>query len=116
MSKLDGRHTTGEHTLVFNVNTLCDLEDELGVADLNELLDVFNALGESPSVRKIRTLFFAALKQEHPDMTPAQAGEVISELGLEGAMDALTTALEMAFPDAGESAEGNAKAGAGKSS
>lgn len=118
MSKLDGRYQLGEYTLVFNVNTLCDLEDTLGVADLNELMDVFNSLATKPSIRTIRTLFFGALKQEHEDMTPAKAGAIISEMGIDAATTALTEALELAFPD-GEEVEGNApgkKRGAGSKS
>lgn len=110
MSKLDGRYSLGDYTLVFNVNTLCDLEEALGVGDLNELMTVFNSLSDKPSIRTIRSLFYGALKQEHAEMTPGIAGAIISDVGLECATDALMKALEMAFPDGdGDSAEGNVK-------
>lgn len=119
MSKLDGRYSLGDYTLVFNVNTLCDLEEELGVGDLNELMAVFNGLNEKPSIRTIRALFYGALKQEQANMTPAQAGAIISEVGLDDATDALMKALELAFPDGDNGgAEGNVppKNGGGKKS
>lgn len=116
MSKLDGKFPFGDHTLTFNVNTLCDLEEAFGVADVNAVLDVINTLQEKPSLRTLRTIFRVALSQEHPDITDNMAGDIISQSSVSDAASAIVAGLEQAFPVADESAEGNAPAGTGTKS
>lgn len=118
MSKLDGRFALGDYTLVFNVNTFCDLEETFGAQDVNEVLAKIQGLESNPSLRVIRSIFAVALKQEHPEMTEADAGTLISEVGVQESAEALLQAIAQAFPD-NESAEGNVpkkRAGSGKRS
>jgi hypothetical protein len=116
MSKLDGKLKLGEYTLTLNVNALCDLEEALGVDDVNEVLAKLAMLQEKPSLRTLRTIFAVALRQDHPEVTERQAGDLLSDVGLEVASEVLGKAIALAFPDPSED-EGKAKpAGAGKNS
>jgi hypothetical protein len=57
-------------------------------------------------MKRVRGLFGAAMS--HIDgMTPARAGDVMDDLGLEAAITALSSAADLAFPKA-EATEGNA--------
>lgn len=114
MSKLDGKLTLGEYTLTLNVNALCDLEEAFGVDDVNEVLAKLALLQERPSLRTLRTIFAVAMRQEHPEVTERDAGNLISEFGIDKASEVLGEAIAQAFPDPSED-EGNVKAGgAGK--
>ncbi|WIA58092.1 hypothetical protein N6H05_09960 [Sphingobium sp. WTD-1] len=107
-------------TLVFDVNAFCELEDEtgFGVAELIEQIQ------DKPSFRLLRSIFCAGLQTHHPKTSLAEAGEIMSDAGLEGIKNALRSALQAAMPskadsDQDESAEGKARrkrAGTGSSS
>jgi len=118
MSKLDGKMKLGEHTLTFNVNALCDLEEAFDVDDINAVLAKISALQDKPSLRTIRTIFAVAMRQDNPDVTERDAGDLISEIGIDTAAEALGEAMAQAFPDETEEEVGNAKPrrGAGKKS
>lgn len=116
MSKLDGKSAFGDYTLTFNVNTFCDLEDHFDAADVNEVLAKIQSLEQSPSLKVMRGIFFVALRQEHPDITEAEAGAAISEQGIDEAAAALMEAVAAAFPDKGDEGNAKAKRGAGKKS
>lgn len=103
MSKIDGTYPIGDHKLTFNVNALCDLEDAFGVDDVNQVVEKINQLQDKPSLRTIRTIFHVGLKQNHPEMTEQKAGEVISEIGIDKAAEALGKAIERAFPQSEDS-------------
>jgi hypothetical protein len=116
MSKIDGKLRLGNYTLTLNVNALCDLEEAFGVEDVNEVLAKLALLQERPSLRTLRTIFAVAMRQDHPEVTERDAGDLISEHGIEKASEVLGKALAQAFPDA-TSAEGNeTTAGAGRKS
>lgn len=109
MSKLDGQFPLGDHTLTFNVNTFCDLEEHFEVKDVNEVLGIIQGLETNPSLKVIRGIFFVALQQEHPEMTLSETGLLISEVGIAKATEALSQAVSQAFPeDTGEEV-GNAR-------
>jgi len=110
MSKLDGKTTVGGYTLAFNVNTLCDLEETFEAKDVNEVLQVIQGLESNPSLRVIRKIFHTAFLQNHPDITLAETGTLISDVGIEAAVEALSVAVGMAFPDQSDAGEvGNVK-------
>lgn len=106
MSKIDGSHSVGDYKLTFNVNALCDLEEAFGVDDVNEVVAKINTLQDKPSLRLLRTIFHVGFKQNHPDITEQQVGEIITEIGLEDASEALGQAIQKAFPDAVEETDG----------
>ncbi|WIA57829.1 hypothetical protein N6H05_08545 [Sphingobium sp. WTD-1] len=97
-------------TLVFDVNAFCELEDEtgFGVAELIEQIQ------DRPSFRLLRSIFCAGLQTHHPKTSLAEAGEIMSDAGLEGIKNALRSALQAAMPskadsDQDESAGGKAQ-------
>lgn len=86
------------YTLRYTVNALCDLEDQLG-AGINDILKEFQT-EDTLRIRTIRTVLWAGLKDKHPDITIAQAGDIITDAGTVAAVSALAEALISAFPDA----------------
>jgi hypothetical protein len=106
-------------TLVFDINVFCELEDETGL-DLPALID---QIQDKPSMKLLRSIFCAGLQNHHPKTSLAEAGEIMSDAGMDGVKDALSRALKAAMPskaeiaDDGQSAEGKApkrrKAGTG---
>jgi hypothetical protein len=97
-------------TLVFDVNAFCDLEDETGLG-VAELID---QVQDKPSFKLLRSIFCAGLQARHARTTVAEAGEIMSDAGLDVLRDALARALKAAMPAKGEvdgdgGAEGKAK-------
>ena len=85
-----------DFTLVFNINTFCALEDETGLG-VSDLIDQVQA---KPSFKLLRSIFCAGLQARHPDTTIAEAGEIMSDAGLDVMRDALSRALQAAMPPA----------------
>jgi hypothetical protein len=106
---MDGKFVVGGYNLTFNVNTFCGLEEAFDVADVNAVLEIINSLQARPSLRTIRTIFHVAMQQFHPETTAKEAGDLISEVGISEAADAIGKGLIMAFPAVEPSAEGNVK-------
>ena len=100
MSKVDGKMKLGEFTVVLDINALCDLEEAFGLDDVNGVIAKIGSLQEKPSLRTIRTMFAAAARQEHPDVTDVEIGHAIHELGLESAAELLGDLCAAAFPEA----------------
>ncbi|MFZ2995951.1 hypothetical protein [Sphingobium sp.] len=96
-------------TLVFDINTFCALEDETGLG-VSDLIDQVQA---KPSFKLLRSIFCAGLQTHHPRTTIGEAGEIMSDAGLETLQKALSSALQAAMPApdavAGKSAEGKAR-------
>lgn len=95
-----------DFTLVFDINTFCALEDETGLG-VSDLIDKVQA---KPSFKLLRSIFCAGLQARHPRTTISEAGEIMSDAGLETLQKALSTALQAAMPAAdaipAKSAEG----------
>lgn len=81
-------------TLVFNVNVFCELEDDTGLA-INELIEQVQG---KPSFSLLRSIFHAGLRTKHPSLTKEEAGDVISDAGMEEATKALQQAIQRAMP------------------
>lgn len=98
-------------TLVFDVNAFCELEDETGLG-VTELIE---RIQDKPSFKLLRSIFCAGLQTHHPQTSTAEAGEIMSDAGMDGVKDALSRALQAAMPnksdtdDADKSAGGKAK-------
>lgn len=95
-----------EYTLVFHVNALCEVE---------ALLDkpwgrVAVELGQrdGASLQTIRALIWAGLRTHHPEIKLAKAGDLISHLGMKRCGEVVVTALEAAFPEVSDDADGEA--------
>ena len=82
-----------EYTLRFSTNAICELEDRL-----DKGLNVIVANMERLST--VRALLWAGLRAKHPEVTMAQAGEVIDACGMAAATEIIGKALTAAFPQA----------------
>ena len=86
-----------EYILRYSANALCELEDalEMGVnAVASQLADP-----ESMRLKMVRVVFWAGLRDHHPDITLIQAGEIITDLSLTKAMGLVSSAFQLAFQD-----------------
>lgn len=125
MSRLDEKRFTAlgvEWIARFNFNATCAIEDETGESfytvaapflqqmDKDDAADPAKVLamlgGRHNST--IRLLLFHALGHHH-EVTKAEVGDIIDELGLQGAMEIVLWAIGRALGAQPEGAEGNAK-------
>ena len=94
------------YALQFTTNGMCELEDATG----RSLMAFLDGLDEAAarndlSIGDVRLLFWAGLKEHHPEITIQQAGSLMQDLGgLEKAMElaAEAVAVSMPKPDAGD--------------
>jgi hypothetical protein len=105
-----------EYTLSFSINALVSLEDMLD----ESVNTVAAQLNDSTKVRMktIRALVWAALRDNHSEVTTDGAGQIIDQAGIPATMAAIATAFTNAFPDAEAESSGSrprkpARAGAG---
>lgn len=86
-------------TMVFDMNTWADAEDETGLK-LDALLDGLKS--NSLSAKQQRALFWCALKEHHPEIDLREAGRLFVELA-----EAMSKAMESSMPveEAGDEAE-----------
>lgn len=97
------------YTLLLDFNALCDLSEELP--------DLMSGGQELTDPRKIRTVFHAGLKRNHPGITLEQAGDIIQAVGIAEAADLLGKAFEASFgKEVGKAGAGPRRPSRGKSS
>lgn len=86
------------YTMRFSANALCELEDALDMG----INAVATQLGNPASLRlkTVRAVFWAGLRDHHPDMTTVQAGDLVTELGIPRAIELVGKAFELTFQDA----------------
>lgn len=96
-------------TLVFDINTFCELEDETGLG-VTELIE---RIQDKPSFKLLRSIFCAGLQTHHPKTSAAEAGEIMSDAGMDGVKDALSRALQAAMPSKSDT-DGVDKSAGGK--
>jgi hypothetical protein len=84
------------YTLCFTTNSLCELEDKLGVSILqrNEV---------KANLKHTRSFFWAALIEHQQGVTEEEAGKLMDRLGLKEAVELANKAFVLTFPVA----EGN---------
>jgi hypothetical protein len=87
-----------EKTLVFDINVFCELEEETGLG-VNELIEQMQG---SPSFSLLRSIFCAGLQPKHPGTTKKEAGDIMSDAGLDEMTAALRKAIQAAMPEAKE--------------
>lgn len=83
------------YTLVLTINSICDVEEETGR----------NLLGDLSRLATLRLMLYAALKEKHPAITIAEAGNIIAAATAGKVMEAVSKALTLATAkpkDAGE--------------
>lgn len=82
------------YTLRCDFNAMCEFEEATGA----EALAVFEQFETGKvSVRNMRAMMWAFLQHHHPEVTLAQAGEIMSEN-----VDCLMDVIKAASPQAGE--------------
>lgn len=84
------------YTLSFSVNALCELEEALGlsVARISEVMGDDNSV----SLRNVRALVWAGLRDHHPEVTQVEAGRLIDAVGIAEAVGLVGRAFMLAFP------------------
>lgn len=87
------------YTLRLSTNAICELE-----AALDRGLDAIVA--SMGRLSTVRGLLWAALRDNHPDVTMAGAGLIIDKAGMPAVMAAVTSALTAAFPPRTEAKDG----------
>jgi len=75
--------------LVVSMNALCLIEAR--VSDAEEVTKLLT--GADASFATVRTAFWAALSDHHPDLTPEDVGRILDHVGLQKAGALLATAL-----------------------
>jgi hypothetical protein len=83
--------------LSFSANALCELEDalDMGIPEVGQLMQAGRL-----RVKHARALFWASLRDHHSDIDTLGAGKLMTETGIQKAMDAVGLALAAALPDA----------------
>lgn len=84
-----------EYTFRFTINSLCEAEVALQVP----WSKIEAELQGSPSVNTCRALFWAGLRDHHPDLTITDAGELLGQLGMQASGAVIAEALSKAFPE-----------------
>lgn len=85
--------------LKYDLNALVLLEEQFG--SLGAALDAV----QGQSIRAIRSWLYAGLAHEDPDLTPEQAGALVSLTELPAVTDAILRALGASFPNPGKPPE-----------
>lgn len=89
------------YTMRLDFNALAEFEGEVGGSALDMLQDPGKM-----TITQVRALFWAGLRQCHPEITLQEAGRILTQN-----MNRLDDALAATFPDA---VPGNVEAGNGK--
>lgn len=85
------------YTMRFSANALCELEDatDMGInAVASQISDPANL-----RLKTVRAVFWAGLRDHHPEMTLHQAGEIVTEITLPKALELVGSAFELAFQE-----------------
>jgi hypothetical protein len=85
----------GRYTLLFSINALCELEEKMGGA----VTDIASLAMGGKRFTTIRNVFWAGLRDYHPDITLQDAGRIITAIGLEKADEAIGLAFGLTFPE-----------------
>jgi hypothetical protein len=93
------------YTLAFTINALVALEDETELTA--ETIGPALSQGATGRLRMLRTVFWAALLEHHPEVTQVEAGRIITSVGPQAAMQLVAAALQRAFPPAEEAKAGS---------
>lgn len=85
------------YTMRFSANALCELEGVTGIG----VNAVANQIANPETLRltMVRAVFWAGLRDHHPEITLHQAGEIITDISLTKAMELVSKSFELAFQD-----------------
>lgn len=102
--EVEGKMVDAHFKLQYDANALCEFEEESGLK-LGQMLSAMEK-PEDMSMKMIRALLWAGLVEHHEEITVKEAGNILSDAG----MDATMAAMKKAFTGATKSAPGNVKA------
>jgi len=85
------------YTMRFSANALCELEDVLnmGVNDVAEQMSKPKNL----RIKTVRGIFWAGLRDHHPEITIQKAGDIIQDISLPRCLELIGKAFNLAFQD-----------------
>ena len=89
---------SGTFTLRLSINAIAEIENLLDQG-INEIAA---SLADASRMRlaTLRAIVWGGLRENHPDLTLFAAGDLISEVGVDGITDAVQQAFTLAFPKA----------------
>jgi hypothetical protein len=85
----------GRYTLLFSINALCELEEKMGGA----VTDIASLAMGGKRFTTIRNVFWAGLRDYHPEITLQDVGRIITAIGLDKADEAIGKAFAITFPE-----------------
>jgi hypothetical protein len=88
---------SGKLIFRLGINEMISAQNDLGLAEDDQ--GFLNALDNLRSLKKIRTIVLNGLKRDQPAFTEEQAGDLITELGIERMVEVIKQALRWALPD-----------------
>lgn len=86
------------YTMRMSINAIANIEDhfDMGINQVAELLSDAKGM----RIGNLRTIVLYALKEHHPELDVAAAGEVIGKAGFDVTAAAIQQAMVLAFPNA----------------
>lgn len=111
--EVEGETRPAKFKLVFDANAFCEIEDLTGM-NLGGLMDAMSD-PKKLSFRTLRAMVLGGLSRHHPELELADAGDIISDAGMEETMAALMGAFSSAMPTKKGKAPGEVKPPARKS-
>lgn len=105
--EVEGVTREAKFRLVFDANAFCEIEDNIGLS-LGELHDAMSD-PKKLSMKTVRAIFHGGLSRHHPDLTLADAGDIMSDAGMPEIMDAMKRAFGGAMKKVGEAKGRKAK-------
>lgn len=100
------------YKLRFDANAMCELESRADMS-MSEFLAKLDKAARDKTLRMsdVRLLMWAGLTEAHPDIEAKEVGTIINHVGgMNGAMELLGEAIQLAFPKA----KNGGQSGAGK--
>ncbi|CAI2936037.1 GTA-gp10 family protein [Aminobacter niigataensis] len=99
------------YTLSYSVNAICELEAELD----KPVTEIVASIQDPRQLRlsSVRVLVWAGLRDHHPDLTVQEAGTIITDAGIQTAVNKVGDAFKLAFPGAKAKANPRKAAGGG---
>jgi stress response protein SCP2 len=103
---IDGVEKEAKFKLVFDANAFCEIEDLTGL-NMGEMAAAMEDLHKL-SFKTIRAIILGGLKRHHEELQLKDAGDIISDAGLEATVEAMTEAFSGAMKEL-DAAPGEAK-------
>lgn len=89
-----------EYHLAFDMNAMCDMEEKYGSME-----KAFSALSSEAGMKDLRFMLWKALQHSAPEMTEAQAGQLVTLQNVNTVAEALGKAMDTSVESSGEKNE-----------